>query len=93
MTGLIGYEGTQAVPPVLFVTASTGRGYEFGSTPNPPKRCQAMLAFGGAPELSDEEVRRLDAQDMAQRRDNVASGRHLHYAARPALPGFLATRS
>ena len=57
------------------------------------QRCQAMIACGGAPELSDAEVRRLDAQDLAQRRDNVAAGRHLHYAARPALPGFPATRS
>ena len=56
------------------------------------QRCQALLAYGGAPELSDEEVRRLDAQDLAQRRDNVAPRRHLHYAARPALPGFLTTR-
>ena len=50
-----------------------------------------MIAHGGVPELS--EVRRLNAQDLAQRRDNVAAGRHLHYAARPALLGFLATRS
>ena len=73
MAGLIGHEGTQAVPPVLFVTVSTGRGYVFGST-------SAMLVYGGAPELSDEEVRRLDAQDLAQRRDNVAAGRHLAVA-------------
>ena len=52
------------------------------------QRCQAMIAHGGVPELSDDEVRRLDAQDLAQRRDNVAAGRHLHNAARPA-----ATRS
>ena len=57
------------------------------------QRCQAMIAIGGAPELSDEEVRRLDAQDVAQRRDNVAAARYLHYAAQPALPGFLATHS
>ena len=57
------------------------------------QRCQAMIAYGGVPELSDDEVRRLDAQDLAQRCDNVAAGRHLHDAARRALPGFLATRS
>ena len=36
MAGLIGHEGTQAVPPVLYAAASTGRGYEFGSTSKPP---------------------------------------------------------
>ena len=60
-----------------FATASAGHGYEFGS-----QRCQAMIAYGGAPELSDEEVRRLDAQDLAQCRDNVAAGRHPHNAVR-----------
>ena len=33
MAGLTGHEGTQPVPPILFVTASTRRGYEFGSRP------------------------------------------------------------
>ena len=47
------------------------------------KRCQAIIAYGGVPELPDGEVQRLDAQDLTQRRDNVAAGRHLHFAARP----------
>ena len=93
MAGLIGQEGTQAVPPVLFVTASTGQRLRVRLHLKASKRCHAMLACGGAPELSDEEVRRLDAQDLAQRRDNVAAERHHHHAARPALPGFLATCS
>ena len=28
------------------------------------KRCQAMIAYGGVPELPDDEVQRLDAQDL-----------------------------
>ena len=56
------------------------------------RRCQTMIEYGEVPELPDDEVQRLDAQDLAQRRDNVAAGRHLHFAARPALPGFLVAR-
>ena len=51
-----------------------------------------MIEYGEVPELPDDEVQRLDAQDLAQRRDNVAAGRHQHFAARPALPGFLVAR-
>ena len=56
------------------------------------KRCQTMIEYGAVPELPDDEVQRLDALDLAQRRNNVAAGRHLHFAARPALPGFLVAR-
>ena len=56
------------------------------------KRCQAMIAYGGVPELPDDEVQRLDAKDLTQRRDNVAAERHLHFAARGPLPGFLVAR-
>ena len=51
-----------------------------------------MIEYGAVPELPDDEVQRLDALDLAQRRNNVAAGRHLHFAARPALPGFLVAR-
>ena len=51
-----------------------------------------MIAYGGVPELPDDEVQKLDAQYLTQRRHNVAAGRHLHFAARPALPGFLVAR-
>ena len=90
MAGLIGHEGTLAVPPVLFEYWTRLRVQLHLKASQP---CQAMIAYGRAPELSDEEVRRLDAQDLGQRRDNVAAGRHLHNADRPTLPGFLATRS
>ena len=33
-----------------------------------------MIEYGEVLELPDDEVQRLDAQDLAQRRDNVAAG-------------------
>ena len=93
MAGLPGHEGTRAGTscPVCYGEYWTRLRVRLHLKAS--QQCQATIAYGGVPELSDEEVRRLDAKDLAQRRDNVAAGRHLHHAARPALPGFLATRS
>ena len=88
MAGLIGHEGTLAVPRVLFCHGEYWTRLRVRLHLKASQQCQAKIAYGGAPELSDQEVWRLDAQDLAQRRDNEAAGRHLHCATRPALPGF-----